>query len=316
MRDISQKSNTLRTATAKAVLRMSPATVALVRQNKVPKGDPITVARVAAIQAAKKTSDLLPFCHPIPVAHVSVEFKLDEDAIEITTTVKAIYKTGVEMEALTAASVAALTIYDMTKMLDDLLAIESVRLIAKGGGKSSYQKKLEVPRSAAVLVLSDSVAAGKAEDVSGKLIVERLKAEGLEVVEYVVLADDESDIVPAVRRCTDDLQVDILISTGGTGVGPRDNTPEAMARVLDRQLPGISEAIRNYGQDRNPFSMLSRATAGIRNKSLIVSLPGSPGGVKDSLEVLFPAVLHAFRMLAGEGHQSPSKDKEVAKKSH
>lgn len=311
MRDISHKPNTLRTAMAKATLKMSPSTVELIRQNKVPKGDPLTVARVAAVQAAKNTADILPYCHPLPISHVNVEFKLDEDAVQIIVTVKAIYKTGVEMEALTAASVAALNIYDMTKMLDDHLAIEQVILLSKAGGKSSY-KKLENPLRAAVFVMSDSVATGKAEDVSGKLIVERLKSEGMDVVEYAIVPDDESDIVPAIRRCTDDLNLDLVITTGGTGISPRDNTPEAIARLIEKSLPGVSEAIRNYGQDRNPFSMLSRATAGIRNKTLIISLPGSSGGVKDSLEVIFPAVSHAFKMLAGDSHGS--RDKEAAKK--
>lgn len=315
MRDISHKSNTLRTAIAKATLKMSPATVEVIRQNKVPKGDPLGVARVAAVQAAKNTAGIIPYCHPLPVSYVGVEFKIDEDAIEILVTVKAIYKTGVEMEALTGASVAALTIYDMTKMLDEQLAIEQVRLVSKAGGKSSYQKKLEVPRKAAVFVMSDSVSSGKAEDVSGKLIVDRLKTEGLEVVEYAVLPDNESDIVLAIRRCADELMLDLVITTGGTGISPRDNTPEAMARLIERNLPGVSEAIRAYGQDRNPFSMMSRATAGIRNRTLIISLPGSAGGVKDSLEVIFPAILHGFRMLAGEGHVGREKEpREAAKK--
>jgi molybdenum cofactor biosynthesis protein MoaC len=302
MRDVTHKPNTLRTATARALLKTSPSTIDLVRQNKIPKGDPLAVARVAAIQAAKNTSQIIPYCHPLPVTHVDIEFKIDEDAIEVEATVKAIYKTGVEMEALTAASVAALTIYDMCKMVDEQLEIHQVRLINKTGGKSSYQKKLDKPIKAAVFVLSDSVSAGKAEDASGKVIVDRLKAQGVEVAEFSILPDNESDIVPAIRRCTDEQHVDLVITTGGTGISPRDNTPEAVARLIDKPVPGISEAIRSYGQDRNPYSMLSRATAGIRNKTLIVSLPGSTGGVKDSLEVLFPAVLHAFRMLAGEGH--------------
>jgi len=294
---------------------MSPATIELVKQNKVPKGDPLPVARVAAIQAAKNTSQIIPFCHPLPVTHVNVEFKIDQDAIDILVTVKAIYQTGVEMEALTAASVAALTIYDMTKMLDDHMEIEKTILVSKAGGKSSYQRRVEKPIKAAVFVMSDTVSAGKADDVSGKLIVERMKSEGIEVIEYSIIPDNESDIVPALRRCTDELNLDLVVTTGGTGISPRDNTPEAIARLIEKSLPGVSEAIRSYGQERNPFSMLSRATAGIRNKTLIISLPGSAGGVKDSLEVLFPAIMHAFRMLAGEAHGTREKEqKEPAKK--
>lgn len=311
MRDISQKNSTLRTAVAKATLRVSPSTVQLIREGKVPKGDPLSVARVAAIQAAKNTSQIIPYCHPIPISFVGVDFQVDEDEIHIVATVKAIYKTGVEMEALTAASVAALTIYDMTKMVDDLMQIESVRLDSKVGGKSSFTKKLEKGLRAAVIVMSDSVAAGKAEDLSGKLIQTRLEEEGIDATEYIVVSDDETAIITAVRRCTDELGVDLVITTGGTGVSPRDHTPEAITRLIERELPGVSEAIRAYGQQRNPYSMLSRSVAGIRKKSLIISLPGSVGGVQDSLDAIFPHILHTFKMLAGEGHGV--RDKEHTK---
>jgi cyclic pyranopterin monophosphate synthase len=313
MRDISRKVTTLRTAKAKAIIRVSPATVDLIRQNKTPKPDCLAVARVAAVQAAKNTSQIIPYCHPLPVAYVGVNFQLDEDAIEIEVEVKALYRTGVEMEALTAASVAALTIYDMAKMVDDFMRIESVLLIEKRGGKSSHKRSSseETPYKAAVFVMSDSIAAGKAEDVSGKLIVQRLKDEGLEVVEYTIIPDDESAILPAIRHAADDTKVDLIVTTGGTGVSPRDNTPESLARLIERELPGVTEAIRAYGQERNPYSMLSRASAGVRNRTVIVSLPGSEGGVKDGMDAIFPAIFHAFKMLAGESHSFKNKEKSA-----
>jgi cyclic pyranopterin monophosphate synthase len=312
MRDISQKNDSLRTAVAKAVLRVSPSTIQLIKDGKIPKGDPLSCAKVAAIQAAKNTSQIIPLCHPIPVAFVGVEFQLDEDSIAIVTTVKAIYKTGVEMEALTAASVAALTIYDMTKMLDDLMQVETIRLESKTGGKSDRELKYEGARHrAAVFVMSDSVSAGKAEDVSGHLIQKRLGAEGFEIVEYKVLRDDESEIIAAIRQCADEMQVDLIITTGGTGISPRDHTPEAIKRLLDKELPGVTEQIRAYGQKRTPFSMLSRSVAGVRNKTVIISLPGSAGGVQDSLDAVFPAIKHAFKMIAGENHGK--RDKEITK---
>ena len=150
------------------------------------------------------------------------------------------------MEALTAASVAALTIYDMAKMVDDLMQIESVTLVSKKGGKSDFAANANKKMfKAAVLVLSDSAARAKAEDKSGKIIVDYLKENNFEVVEYSVLPDDESQIVPAVRRCCDDLAVNLLITTGGTGISSRDNTPEALNRLIERQLPGVAEAIRS-----------------------------------------------------------------------
>lgn len=312
MRDISQKNDTLRTAVARAVLRVSPATIQTIKDGKIPKGDPLSCAKVAAIQAAKNTSQIIPLCHPIPVAYVGVEFQLDEDAIEIVTTVKAIYKTGVEMEALTAASVAALTIYDMTKMLDEVMQIETVRLESKTGGKSDRIVNNDGPAyRAAVFTMSDSVARGKADDVSGQVIKKRLESEGFELTEYKVLPDDEAEIIKEIRRATDELIVDLVVTTGGTGVGPRDTTPEAVKRLLEKELPGVTEQIRTYGQARTPYSMLSRSIAGVRNKSVILSLPGSPGGVQDSMDAIFPSIKHAFKMIAGGNHAR--RDKEISK---
>ncbi|MBI4534235.1 MAG: bifunctional molybdenum cofactor biosynthesis protein MoaC/MoaB, partial [Candidatus Melainabacteria bacterium] len=305
MLDVSKKIKTLRIATAQATLKVGPATVALVKEGKIPKGDALTIAKVAAIQAAKDTSHIIPYCHPLPVDFVGVDFELAQTAITVTVTVKAVYKTGVEMEALTAASVAALTMYDMLKMLDADMEIFKVKLLEKKGGKSDYTEKYAVKLRAAVLVTSDSVAAGKKDDVSGKLIAERLQLEGLEVVDYKVIPDDVDTIALTLEQYADEAKVDLVLTTGGTGFSPRDCTPEAMVRVLEREIPGIPEITRSYGQERTPYSMLSRGKAGIRGKTIIVNLPGSKKGVIDSLESLFPALLHAFKMLWGGAHSSP-----------
>jgi cyclic pyranopterin phosphate synthase len=300
--DISRKASTLRTAVARAEVRVSGATIGIIQRGEVPKGDPLPVARVAGIQAAKSTSALIPYCHPLPLDFVGVEFALGEAGITITATARAIHKTGVEMEALTAASVAALTVYDMLKMLDDSLAISEIVLVSKTGGKSDFRDEFETPLRAAVLVMSDSIAAGEKDDRSGRAIVDRLKSEGIEVQEYRIVPDDEALVEQTLRRYADEMHLDLVITTGGTGLGPRDRTPEAMAKLIEREAPGISEALRSYGQARTPRAMLSRGRAGVRGKTLIVNLPGSTRGVQESLDALFPGVRHAFGMLAGGGH--------------
>lgn len=307
MLDISRKFSTLRTATAQATLRLSPDTVARIQQNRVPKGNALEVARVAAIQAAKNASQIIPYCHPLPVEFAGVEYAIEEDAITITATVKAIHKTGVEMEALTAASVAALTLYDMLKMLDETMEIGAVRLVQKRGGKSDFIEQYERPLRAAVLVMSDSIAAGEKDDQSGRMIVDRLAAEGFEVLDYRIVPDDPEAIVDTLRRYADELCVDLALTTGGTGFSPRDNTPEAMRSVIEREIPGVPEALRAYGQARTPYSMLSRGKAGIRGKTIVVNLPGSKKGVAESLDALFPGILHAFKMLWGGGHAPASE---------
>lgn len=302
MRDISQKIKTLRTAVAKATIKVSPKTIDLIRRGKVPKGDPFPVAKVAAIQAAKNTSQIIPYCHPIPVDFVDCQFETGKNSIEITTTVKAIYKTGVEMEALTAASIAALTVYDMAKAVDETMQITGISLVSKKGGKSDFVGKPGAGLKAAVLVLSDSISKGKKKDTSGKLIVARLEEHGIRIIDYRVVPDDPATIQKLLLQYSDKKKADFVITTGGTGVGPRDFTPEATERVIEREIPGIAETLRAYGQERMPFAMLSRGKAGVRGKTIIINLPGSRRAVEESLEVLLPVIVHSFNTLRGEGH--------------
>ena len=138
MKDITQKPVTERHAIAQAVLHAKAATIAALRAGTLPKGDPLPVAKVAAIQAAKNTSQIIPYCHPLQLEYVGVDFKVEDTRITITVEVAAFYKTGVEMEALTAASIAALTIYDMTKGVDPDMRITDNYLLRKTGGKSDY----------------------------------------------------------------------------------------------------------------------------------------------------------------------------------
>lgn len=317
MIDVSNKPTTLRTATAEATISVSREALLVMKSGGLPKGDPLPVARVAAVQAVKRTADIIPYCHPIPVEHVSVEFDVKEDdaepEIRIRVSVRAIYRTGVEMEAITGAAVAALTIYDMMKMVDEGMIIHDVRLLSKRGGKSDHRDVFERPLRAAVLVMSDSIAAGKKSDASGLMIRDRLLAADIDVVEYAVIPDDIDAIRSTVLRYTDDLRVDLVVTTGGTGFSPRDCTPEALSGLFDKEIPGMSEAIRYYGQSRTPYSMLSRGVAGIRGGSIVLTLPGSRKGVADALDAVFPGLLHSFKMLWMENSPMHEPHPEVLK---
>jgi cyclic pyranopterin monophosphate synthase len=302
MFDVGDKTDTLRHATAKAIVRVSPETISLVKEGNSPKGNIIDAARISGTMAAKKTWDLLPYCHPIPIDHIRIDVSVKEEEIEVIAEVKTTWKTGVEMESLTAASVAALTIYDMLKPLDETLSIESIRLLEKSGGNKSFYEKYEKPLRAAVLVISDSASKGERVDKSGKLAAERLKATGIEVVDYRVIPDDAAAIESSLKAACDELTVDIVVTSGGTGLGPRDVTPEVTMKVLQKELDGISEALRSYGQRRTPLSMLSRGVAGVRGKTIIINLPGSVRAVSESLDALIPGIMHASKMLGGQGH--------------
>ncbi len=303
MKDVSAKIDTLREATAEASLKAKAETIDVVRRGDVPKGNVLEMARAAGILAAKKTSELIPFCHQVPLDWVSVDFEILGEEIVIRTQAKAIWKTGVEMEALTAATIAALTIYDMLKPLDDTLEITSVKLSEKRGGKSEWRQRFKAPLKTAVLVLSDTVSQGKKEDRSGKTIIEKLREEPVEVTEYKIFPDDLDTIKNELIRLTDDEGIDLILTTGGTGLSPRDVTVEATKEVIEREIPGISEAGRIYGFRRTPYAMLSRGVSGVRGKTIIINLPGSSRGVAESMDALFPWVLHAFWILSGGGHK-------------
>lgn len=294
------KYTTLRTAKASAKIDASPEAVALCRNRKTPKGDAIEVARTAGVLAAKRTHELIPFCHPIPLDHISVDVKCNKGSIEVVSSATAVSKTGVEMEALTAASVAALTIYDMLKPLYKNISISRIRLVEKRGGKSDFAHDATKGLKAAIIVTSDSRSAGRTRDTTGPAIRTWLTNLGFKASSVTLTPDDRTGITNVLKRyCR---TCDLIVTTGGTGIGPRDVTVEATRSIIEREVPGISEAIRNFGQTKTPYSMLSRATAGIKGNTLIVNLPGSLKAVSDSLNILSPAILHMFDMLRGAGH--------------
>lgn len=302
MRSLTDKVETLRKATAQSCIVMKSETIERVKTNDLPKKDVFAVARAAGVMAAKKTSDLIPYCHPIPIDSVEIDFDFETlpEKIVVTSTVESIAKTGVEMEALTAASVAALTLYDMLKPVDKELEIISTKLLAKKGGKSSFKEWIPQGFSAAVIVTSDGTSQGKREDKSGKIIKERLEKYGI-APSYTILPDDKDRIRSKLKElCAQ--SVGLILTTGGTGLSPRDVTVEATREIMDREIPGIMEAARAYGQSRTPYAMLSRSLAVQKGRTLILNLPGSSKGVEESLNAVFPAVLHAYKMMGGLGH--------------
>ncbi len=300
MIDVSMKPDTLRVAIAQAIVTMSKQTIRLVKDGKTPKGNIVDAATVSATMAAKRTSDLIPYCHPIPIDDVKVSVTIGKESVKIITQVKSIWKTGVEMESLTSAAVAALTIYDMLKSIDESISIRSIRVIKKEGGLKQMYQIQDRKLRAAVLVTSDSRR--KRRDRSGRLLVDRLKKEGFDLMYYKVVSDEIGLIKTELTMLCDELKVDLILTSGGTGLGSHDVTPDATSSILEKSLVGVPEILRAHGQRRTPSSMLSRAVAGVREKTIIINLPGSEKAVSESLDSLFPGINHIFDVLENHKH--------------
>lgn len=305
MVSVTAKPETLRSAKASCLLRASAAVLEALKSKRLPKGDALTVAQVAGIQAAKQTPHLIPLCHSLNAGEISVDISCLDDGIKIVSKVETVASTGPEMEALVACTVAALALYDMCKSMDPSMVIDEVKLEEKTGGKSGHHPEGLLGKRAVVLTLSDRASRGVYPDLSGPAAREALERVGFVLTHSEVIADDLNLIAERLLFFCESLEPDLILTLGGTGLSRRDVAPEATERVIDRKIPGIAEMLRTQSFARHPISsFLSRAVAGLKGKTLIVNLPGKPAAVSENLKLLIPAFDHIFRMISGEGHEN------------
>lgn len=331
MIDVGEKSVTRRRAIASGAIVMSAETLKRIIAKTLPKGDVLALAEVAGIVAAKKTPELLPLCHSLNLDSVRVMLTPQrgsdtnpEARVVATAEVICHAKTGAEMEALVAVNAALLCIYDLTKAIDSGLRLEAIQLDYKEGGKSGVfdrkgihrgelAAKMAVPVEAslranlsglraAVLTTSDRCANGLAQDRTGPTIVSFLRERGAEVVDSKIVADEPQDIRKAVEYWARELGLDLIITTGGTGLSPRDQTPDALQILFEKRLTGFGESLRQRGAEKNGMSWLSRADAGQVGNAFVFMLPGSSGAVSDALEILDAGLPHLFHVRRGGKH--------------
>lgn len=321
MIDVGGKPTTLRIAVASGEIVVGAEAFALIRDRKLPKGDVLMLAEVAGIQGAKNACQLIPLCHPMGLDMVRVFTELfpKENAVRVFCVASVHAKTGIEMEVLAGVNAALLTIWDLSKMIEANLAMREIKLLAKKGGKSGlWLNPAGVPdwvmelvnpeskprlknRRVAVLTLSDRAARGEYADESGNLLKTTLEAEGAEICDYRVIPDEHDGLVSTVKEIVAQHQPHALITTGGTGVSARDITPEALAPLFDKAIPGVGELLRQDGAQYTPLSWSSRAVGGIISSTLVITLPGNPAAVKEGLSALLPKLIpHLIRIMQGE----------------
>ncbi|MFQ6610599.1 MAG: bifunctional molybdenum cofactor biosynthesis protein MoaC/MoaB [Fidelibacterota bacterium] len=301
MVDVTDKITSKRLAIAEATIHLSPETIQLIGEDSIPKGNVLTTAKIAGIQAAKSAAQLIPLCHPVRISHADIQFQIEHNSIVIQSQVKASDVTGIEMEALTAVSIAALTIYDMCKAVDQSMIIENVHLIEKTGGKSGSGSTFRPV--VGILVLSDRISAGSFKDRSGEILKEGFSNSGCKISQFKIISDDPDTLKLTIKEWGNK-GVDLIITSGGTGLSPRDITVQTLEPLFDKKLPGIENALHRFGLKNTPRAMFSRLTAGVIGTTIIICLPGSTGAAKDAIQVLIPSIFHAFDMIHGNSHEN------------
>jgi cyclic pyranopterin phosphate synthase len=314
MVDVSDKPVSTRIARARARLRMSRDAAEAVRDGSGPKGEVLAVARLAGVQAAKQTPALIPLAHPLALSYVDVEARVEpgDGLVELVAEARTAANTGVEMEAMTAAAVAALTVYDMVKGVERGVTIEQIVLLEKRGGRSDYRLEEGAAaspdaavasgrelRGAAVVTVSTSKAAGRGEDEGGPRLAALAEQLGQEVIARETVPDDRAQLEALLRSLADESGCALVLTSGGTGVAASDVTPEATRAVIDVEVDGLGEAMRAASRPHTGNWMLSRALAGVRGGTLIVNLPGSPRSIEQIGGELAEPLRHALDLLGG-----------------
>lgn len=314
MVDISDKAATKRTCLASGKLHAAPSTIERIKAGNLPKGNPLPLAEAAGIMAVKKTSEILPLCHPLPIDSASIRFEFSDSFVKVFCETTAFAKTGVEMEALNGANAALLCIYDLTKGIDPALEISDLHLIKKSGGKSGdwLHPKENITNathsaqnwkgiSFSVITLSDRCSSGELVDTSGPAITQFANARGAHLNGSHLINDDEKTLKDLLFKiCEGSSQ--IIFCTGGTGIGPRDITPETILSLGGKIIPGFGELMRKESAYITPYAWLSRCEAFLLKNSLSICLPGSKKAVIENLSAIEKIIPHAMEMILGGKH--------------
>ncbi len=259
----------------------------------------LQTARVAGVMAARRASDFLPYADHAELTGVFVTYKWQDDGVELIARCEGFSRAHLGTRALLAAQVCAATLVDALPAHAEAIVVEQARIVEQKGGLEGLSYEFDPPIEAAIVVISDAVNGGHKEDRAGAIVkgeMERLASHGVELTSYRVIGDDAGAVEMAVRELVSD-KVELVLTVGGTGLAHTDVAVETVEALIERPIPGIMEAARAHGQKLTPLAFMSRGLAGLVGDTLVVTLPGSRGGAKESAEALFPAILHVFKTL-------------------
>jgi molybdenum cofactor biosynthesis protein MoaC len=297
MSDVSNKDEILHRATSQSIIRVYPETLERVKNNKSFEVNIIESAKISATLAAKKSWEIIPHSHQKTIDHVRVDISIRSELIEIIVEVKGLSKSSLVIESLTAASAAAITIYDKLRSLGDSVSIESIRLLRESDVVLESKEKRGKKVKAAVLVIGNSELLQEKEDQMQKFTVDKLSKNDFEVIESNVIDTKHNLIESNLKRLCDETKVNLVITCGGIEFKSENIVSDITEKLLDKKIEGIPEMLRSYGVKRIPSAILYRGVAGIRDKSVIINLPGNIKEISESLDMLFPYLLHINKII-------------------
>ena len=297
MVDVGEKPISQRVAVAAGRVLVNEHTFALIQSGGMKKGDVLTVAQIAGVMGAKRTPDIIPMCHPILMDGINLELSLDEHRSSVGN--------GGTYRCQHRRSDSVRYVQSGAKGYDDhghppaFQNRRNPRRLQTGGRIMAY--------TAAVITISDKGYRGEREDTSGPNLVKILTEKGFDVT-YTAIVPDEAEMIQSeLLKCADEKKIALVLTTGGTGFSPRDITPEAAMEVIQRLTPGIPEAMRAESMKITPKGCLSRSVAGIRARTLIITLPGSQKASAENILAVIDPVAHGLDMLYSEGSADCAK---------
>ena len=291
MDDASSQPAAQHSAQAEAKIVINDASKSVLLANDKPKTDVFTTAKVAGIQAAKKSADFIPLHHSNALNWVDIVFDVQARAITITSTVKAVTRTSLQMEALTAVTVAALTLVDFCKDKDPEIMIKEIKSLPKETKKKILA--VNTPLKVGIVVISDRIIAGLAEDETGQVLKDGFIKAGYNADNYAIISNDSDKLIEKMQEWLQQ-DVELIITTGGNGIGPRDITLTSLEPFFDFRLEGLEQTLHSIAQLNNNGFYVDRLAAGKIGKTLVICLPLDEKLAGDALNILLPNVHLAF----------------------
>ena len=317
MFEVSEKSAVLQIAVAQGCIFMQQTTLDMIKNKIIPNGDFPSLAEVSGILAAKKASDFIPFCRPLTLDSISITFELveSENLIKVFCKTTSFSKTGVETEALAGVNGALLAIYDSAKQIDRNMTIGEIKLLNNKDFRSNNtlvarnvdtcepflsEQKTTLPWAGlkvCILAIRDHSSWGDQEDESGDKAALIATTFGAQISRTCSVSDDYDEIELALENFISFQKPNLIFTTGGTGLSPRDKTPEVLMKLADKEVPGIGELLRKNSAQYTPYSYFSRSLAVVSRDCLIVALPGSTKAIEQGMSILKNNITHAIHVI-------------------